>query len=78
MITDMGNTEIFELHETSSKIQCPDCALHWEVGVELEPKLQKYKGRVVLHGDFVKDDSGAHAVFFTERGSSASQKWMLL
>ena len=34
---------------------------------ELEPKLQKYKGRVVLRGDIVKDDSGAYAVF-TEQG----------
>ena len=39
---------------------------------ELEPQIQKYKGRVVLRGDIVKDDSGAHAVF-TEQGSSASQ-----
>ena len=39
---------------------------------ELEAKHQKYKGRVVLRGDIVKDDSGAHAVF-TEQGSSASQ-----
>ena len=39
---------------------------------ELEPKLQKYKGRVVLRGDIVKDDSGACAVF-TEQGSSASK-----
>ena len=31
LITDMGNTEIFELCETSSKKQCPDCALHWEI-----------------------------------------------
>ena len=51
--------------------------------VELEPKLQKYKGRVVLRGDIVKDDSGAYAAF-TEQGSSASQMtaakkwWMLL
>ena len=36
------------------------------------PKLQKHKGRVVLRGDIVKDDSGACAVF-TEQGSSASQ-----
>ena len=36
------------------------------------PKLQMYKGRVVLRGDIVKDDSGAHAVF-TEQGSPASQ-----
>ena len=33
---------------------------------------QKYKGRVVLRGDIVKDDSGAYAVF-TEPDSSASQ-----
>ena len=39
---------------------------------ELEPKFPKYKGRVVLRGDTVKDDSGSHAVF-TEQGSSASQ-----
>ena len=31
---------------------------------ELEPKLQKYKGRVVLRGDFVKDDSGAYCSFY--------------
>ena len=38
---------------------------------ELEPKFQKYKGRVVLRGDIVKNGSGSHAVF-TEQGSSAS------
>ena len=35
---------------------------------ELEAKHQKYKGRVVLRGDIVKDNSGAYAVF-TEQGS---------
>ena len=39
---------------------------------ELEAKHQKYKGRVVLRGDIVTDDSGSYAVF-TEQGSSASQ-----
>ena len=39
---------------------------------ELEPQFKKYKGRVVLRGDIVKDDSGAYAVL-TEQGSSASQ-----
>ena len=29
---------------------------------EMEAKHQKYKGRVVLRGDIVKDDSGSHAV----------------
>ena len=38
---------------------------------ELEAKHQKYKGRVVLRGGIVKDDSGSYAVF-TEQGSSAS------
>ena len=39
---------------------------------ELEAKHQKYKGRVVLRGNIVKDDSGSYAVF-TEQGSSASR-----
>ena len=39
---------------------------------ELEAKHQKYKGRVVLRGDIVKDNSGSYAVF-TEQGSSAAQ-----
>ena len=30
---------------------------------ELEPKHQKYEGRVVLRGDIVKDDSGSYAIF---------------
>ena len=38
----------------------------------LVAKHQKYKGRVLLRGDTVKDDSGSYAVF-TEQGSSASQ-----
>ena len=44
----------------------------WEKNAELETKHQKYKGRVVLRGDIVKDDSGSYAVF-TEQGSSAPQ-----
>ena len=39
---------------------------------ELQAKHQKYKGRIVLRSDIVKDDSGSYAVF-TEQGSSASQ-----
>ena len=33
LIADMNNAEIFELRETSSKRQCPDCSLYWEVGI---------------------------------------------
>ena len=39
---------------------------------ELEAKHQKHRGRVVLRGDIVKDNSGSYAVF-TEQGSSALQ-----
>ena len=39
---------------------------------EPEAKHQKYKGRIVLRGDIVKDNSGSYAVF-TEQGASASQ-----
>ena len=39
---------------------------------ELETKHQKYKSRIVLRSDIVKDDSGSYAVL-TEQGSSASQ-----
>ena len=39
---------------------------------ELEPEFQKHKGRVVLRGGIVKDDSGAYVVFI-EQGSCASK-----
>ena len=39
---------------------------------ELEHQYQNYKGRVVLRGDIVKDDSGSYAVF-TKQETSASQ-----
>ena len=34
LITSMGNTEYFELCETSSKIQCLHCAQYWEAGIK--------------------------------------------
>ena len=42
---------------------------------ELEAKHQKYKGRVVLRGDIVKDDSGSYAVF-TEQGCQPPRSWI--
>ena len=39
---------------------------------ELEPKFQKYKGRLALRSDIVKDDSGSFAIF-AKQGSSASR-----
>ena len=39
---------------------------------ELETKHQKYKGRIALQGDILKNDSGSYTVF-TEQGPSASQ-----
>ena len=38
---------------------------------EFDNNFQKYKGRVVMRGDAVEDDSGSHAVF-TEQGSCVS------
>ena len=33
LISSMGNTERIELCGISCKIQCPDCALYWDVGI---------------------------------------------
>ena len=38
---------------------------------ELDNKFRKYKRRIVLRGDAVKDDSGSYAAFI-EQGTSAS------
>ena len=42
------------------------------INSELEPIFPKYKGRVVLRCDIVKDDSDSYAAF-TKQGRSASQ-----
>ena len=47
-------------------------ALCFLKNAELAKHLQKYKGRVVLRGDNIKDKEGYQAVF-TEQGASASQ-----
>ena len=65
-VIDEARTKGAKVHFASLMDIC-----HWK-NAELEAKHQKYKGRVVLRGDFVKDDSGSYAVF-TEQGSSASQ-----
>ena len=64
-VIDEARTKGAEVHFASLMDIC-----HLK-NAELEAK-QKYKGRVVLRGDIVKDDSGSYAVF-TEQGSSASQ-----
>ena len=65
-VIDEARTSGAKVHFTSLMEIC-----HLK-NAELEAKHQKYKGRVVLRGDIVKDDSGSYAVF-TEQGSSASQ-----
>ena len=65
-VTDEARTKGAKVHFASLMDIC-----HLK-NAELEAKHQKYKGRVVLRGDIVKDDSGCYAVF-TEQGSSASQ-----
>ena len=63
---------ILEAQRDKNKVHCASlmdiCHLK---NAELQPKLQRYKGRVVLRGDIAKDDSGAYAVS-AEQGSSAS------
>ena len=33
MIRDMGNVELFELCETTPKVQCSECLLYWNQGI---------------------------------------------
>ena len=54
-----------QVHFATSMIIC-----HFENADGIQ--ATKYKGRVLLPKDIVKDDSGSYAVF-TEQGSSASQ-----
>ena len=65
-VLDEARTSFVTVHFASLMDIC-----HLE-NAELEATHQKYKGRVVLRGDFVKDNSGSCTVF-TEQGSSASQ-----
>ena len=65
-VIDEGRTKGAKVHFASLMEIC-----HLK-NAELEAKHHKYKGRVVLRGDIVKDNSGSYAVF-TEQGSSASQ-----
>ena len=65
-VIDEARTKAVKVHFASLMDIC-----HLK-NAELETKHQKYKGRVVLRGDIVKDNSGSYAVF-TEQGSSASQ-----
>ena len=51
-VIDEARTKGAKVHFASLMDIC-----HWK-NAELEAKHQKYKGRVVLRGDFVKDDSG--------------------
>ena len=66
-VIDEARTKGAKVHFASLMDIC-----HWK-NAELETKHQKYKGRVVLRCDIVKDDSGSYAVF-TEQGSSASHR----
>ena len=65
-VIDESRTKGAKVHFTSLMDICHS------KNAELETKHQKYKVRVVLRGDIVKDDSGSHAVF-TEQRSSASR-----
>ena len=59
---------VLEAQRIKSKVQFASlldlCHLK---NAELEPKFHMKKGRVVLRGDIVKDDSGANAVFLPNK-----------
>ena len=64
---------ILEAQRDKKKVHCATpMDIRRLKNAELEPKYQKYKGKGVLRGDIVKDDSEA-CVVFTEQDSSASE-----
>ena len=63
-VIDEARTSGATVHFASLMDICHLKMLNW--------RQSKYKGRVVLRGDIVKDDSGSYAVFAEQR-SSASQ-----
>ena len=65
LIADMNNTEIFELCETSSKQQCPDCNLYWEVGIVCCICGRLMKFRPVVDNDTTVHATHAHTVAFS-------------
>ena len=65
-VIDEARTKGAKVHFASLMDRCHLKMLNWR------QNTKTYKGRVVLRGDIVKDDSGSFAVF-TEQGSSASQ-----
>ena len=65
------------IKEAQKRLEKKSTFLHrWtfanSINAELEPKYQKYKGRVVLSDDIVKDDTRSYAVF-KDQGSLAPQ-----
>ena len=80
MIPSFHLTKVKGKKEVIDKARTSDAEVHFASlmdichlkNAELEAKHQKYKSRVVLRGDTVKDDSVFYTVF-TEQGSSVSQ-----
>ena len=62
---------LFSKHKETKRKSTLQQVWHLQ-NAKLEPKLQKDRGRVVLRGEIVEDDSGLDAVF-NEQGSSSSQ-----
>ena len=53
---------ILEVQRHKRKVSNVESYVTWKM-LELEKKSQKYKGRVELRDNIVKDDSDAYAVF---------------
>ena len=54
LITEMGNNEIFEFYEISSKRKCSDCALYWEIGI-VHCTCGKYLQPTAMNRQYNKD-----------------------
>ena len=51
MIREMGNVELFELCETSPKVQCSECLLYWNQGKKVNP------AKIFTNGDWMLSQS---------------------
>ena len=71
-IASTANDQSEEQKRGHGQAQKEQRTFHFATLIDICQKFQKYKGWVVLQSDFVKDDSGSHAVS-AEQGSSTSQ-----
>ena len=77
MIQDVGNVELFELHETDSKTQCRACLSYWSEGIVYCTCGHLLKQTVANRGfiEYILDLSIPEYVRHKERKTSQPQIW---